>query len=295
MACLKSGPPSVAGARYCRALASASVMRSGVAGCDERKSGAAGLMAPDLFRLELGIVLHRGEEAHGAVRIVTGARCDADADRVGFEFLRPRKARQRELGFGKRQRAGCRIADHIGDDAADEIGLPGLLLADFSVMRDHVPHFMRQDRGEFGIVVRQRDQSAGDVKLAGRQREGVDRLRIEHGDLVVQVRPLRRRNQALDHLLDHALQPRIVVHAAIGRKDALMLAQHRGRRRRPSACFAGAEIDVCGAPVGGDAVQDATANAAAAAAAKRSRRPSRSACQSQPSPSHHATQFSLAT
>ncbi len=95
--------------------------------------------------------------------------------------------------------------------------------------RDHMSHFVREHRGELEIVIGQRDQPARDVKLPGRQGEGVDRLRIEHGDFVVQVGTFRRRDQAFDGLLDHALQPGIVVDAAIGRKDALVLARHRGR------------------------------------------------------------------
>ena len=174
-------------------------------------------------------MLHRGEEAHRAIRIVAGARGDADADRVGFEFLRAREARQRELRFGERQRAGFRIADHVGDDAADQVGLLRLLLADRGVARDDVAHLVRQHGGKLGFVVGERDQAARHVKLAGRQREGVDRLRIEHRDFVMQVGPLRRRDQPLDRLLDHALQRGIVIDAAIGRQDALMLAQHRRR------------------------------------------------------------------
>ncbi len=166
-----------------------------------------------------------------AVRIVAGAGGDADADGVGLEFLRAREARQFELRFGERQRAGFRVADHVGDDAADQVGLPRLLLAHLGMAGDDVAHFVREHGGQFGIVVGQRDQPARDVELAGRQRESIDRLRIEDGDLVMQVGFLRRRDQPLDHLLDHALQLRVVVDAAIGREDALMLAQHRGRHR----------------------------------------------------------------
>ena len=182
-----------------------------------------------LLRLDLGIALQRGEEAHRAVRIVTGARGDADADRVRFEFLLLREARQLKLRFGERQRARFRIVDHVGDDAADQIGLLLLLLAQLGMVGDDMAHLMGDHRGELGIVVGERDQSARHIKLAGRQRKGIDRLRIEDGDLVMQVGPLRRRDQALDHLLDHGLQPRIVVDAAVGRQDALMLTQHRRR------------------------------------------------------------------
>src|SRR6202051_2137195 len=82
------------------------------------------------LRLELGIVLHRSEEPHRAVGVVAGARSDADADGVRLEFLRAREPRQPQLRFGKRQRAGCRIGDHVSDDTADEVGLASLLLAD---------------------------------------------------------------------------------------------------------------------------------------------------------------------
>ena len=89
-----------------------------------------------------------------AVGIVAGAGGDADADAVGFEFLLAREARQFELGFGERQRAGFRVADHVGDDAAHQIGLPLLLLAQFGVARDHVAHFVRDHGGQLRIVVR---------------------------------------------------------------------------------------------------------------------------------------------
>ena len=185
-----------------------------------------------LLRLEFGIVLHRSEEAHRAIRIVAGARGDADADGVRFEFLRAREAGERELRFGERQRADFRIADDVADDAAHQRGLLRLLLADRGVAGDDVSHLVGQHGGKLGLVVGERDQAAGHVKLAARQRERVDRLRIEQGDLVMQVGPLGRRNQPLDGLLDHALQPGIVVDAAIGGEDALVLAQHRRRHVR---------------------------------------------------------------
>ena len=182
-----------------------------------------------LLRLELGIVLHRSEEAHRAVGIVTGARGDADADGVGFELLRPREARQRELRLGERQRALLRIGDHVADHPVHQRGLPRLLLADGGVARDHVAHLVGEHRRKLGFIVGERNKAARHVELPGGKREGVDRLRIEHRDLVVQVGPLRRRHQVIDGLLDHALQPRVVVDAAIRPEDALVLAQRRRR------------------------------------------------------------------
>ena len=206
-------------------------MRSGVAGCDDRKSGARRIDGAALLRLEIRIVLHRGEEAHRAVGIVAGARGDADADarrpRIPAS-ARSSPARVFDLASASAPTSGS--VSHVGDDAADEIGVARLFLAVLGVPRDDVAHLVGQHRGEFEFVVGERDQAAGDVELAGRQRKGVDRLRIEHGDLVVQVGPLRCRDQALDGLLDHGLQAGIVIDPAIGGEDALMFARHRGRR-----------------------------------------------------------------
>ena len=74
------------------------------------------------------------------------------------------------------------IAEQVVDDAADQRGLPRLVLADGGVARDHMRHLVRQHRGKLGVVVGERDQAARHVELAGRQREGVDRRRIEDGE-----------------------------------------------------------------------------------------------------------------
>ena len=154
---------------------------------------------------------------------------DTDADRVRLEFLLLREACELKLRFGKRQRPGFRIADHVVDDAADEIDLLLLLLAQLGMPGDDMAHLMGDHRSKLGVVVGERDEAARHIKLAGRQRESIDRLRIEDGDLVMQVRLIRRGHQTFDHLLDHGLQPRVGIDTAISRQDALMLAQHRGR------------------------------------------------------------------
>ena len=109
-----------------------------------------------------------------------------------------------------------------------------LFLADRGMARDHVAHLMRQHRGELGLVVGERDQPARDVELAVRQREGVDRRRIEDGDLVFQIGPLGRRHQPVDGLLDRRLQARVLVGAAIGGEDARMLALAPPAAARPA-------------------------------------------------------------
>ena len=50
-----------------------------------------------------GIAFHRGQEARGAIGIEMRAGGNADADAVGLEFLRPRKARHRQFCLGQRQ------------------------------------------------------------------------------------------------------------------------------------------------------------------------------------------------
>ena len=78
----------------------------------------------------------------------------------------------------------------------------------------------------------------------------------------MQVGLFRRRDQALDGLLDHALQPRIVIDAAIGGEDALMLALHRRRRARPAAGLMPAAAAAPAASTGGvEAVHAASSSA----------------------------------
>ena len=197
----------------------------------DRKSGCVAAGA----RSEIGLALHVGEEARGAVGIEAGARRNADADAVGLEFLRAREARQRELGFGERQRAGLRVADHFGHHVVDQRRLARLFHADLGVARDHVPHLMREHRGELGLVVGERDQPAGDVEMAARQREGVDRRRVEQRHLVFLLGLFRGRHQAIDHLADRRVQLRIVIDAAIGGEDARVLALLGGAHRRRRA------------------------------------------------------------
>ena len=133
-------------------------------------------------------------------------------------------------------------------------------------------------------------ESARHIKLAGRQRESVDRLRIEDGDFVMQVGLFRRRDQAFDHLLDHAS-------AAAGRYRR----RHRSRgcadarAAPPATCrcrpvWPAPEARASGASAGGEAVQ--------AASSERRERDARLAqpvaCDAQSSPSHHVTQIGRA-
>ena len=159
------------------------------------------------------------------------ARRDADADAVGLEFLRAGKARHLQLRFGERQRGQVRIVADFVDDARDDGGLPRFVLADRGVARQHMRHLVRQHGGQFRRVAGERHQPARDVELSRRQREGVHRAGVQDRDLVGEVGPVRRCHQPVDGAPDQGFQPRVVIGAAVGGEDALMLALGRLRRR----------------------------------------------------------------
>ena len=94
-------------------------------------------------------------------------------------------------------------------------------------------HFVRQHRGDLGAVVGEREQSAGDIELAVGQCEGVDRRRIEDGEVVAHVLLLGGRDQPLDDPPDRGFERRVTIGAAIRGEDALVLALRRGRLGRP--------------------------------------------------------------
>ena len=173
---------------------------------------------------QLGVASHRGEKPRRAVRIESGARRDADADAVGFEFLRAREARQPDLRFRQRQRAGFRVAEHVVDDAVDQRGLLDLVLAHGGVLGDDVRHLVRQHGRKLGRVVGERDQPARHVELPARQRECIHRRRVEDDDVVAHVRPLGGGDELGDGLVEQRFEPLILVDAVIGRQDALVLA-----------------------------------------------------------------------
>ncbi len=184
-----------------------------------------------LAGLQRRVALHRGEEARRAIGIETGARRNADADAVGLELLRAREARHRQFGLGQRQRREIRIVAHVGDDAGHHRGLPRLVFPDRGVLGQHMRHLVAQHRGQFRGVAGERDQAARHVKLPGRQRERVHRAGIEDRDPVGLVGAIGRRDQPVDRLADQGRQLRIVIGAAIGGEDALMLALARRRLR----------------------------------------------------------------
>ena len=107
----------------------------------------------------------------------------------------------------------------------------GLSGADVGVPRDHMAHLMRQHGSQLRSVIGQRDQAARNVEMPVRQREGVDRRRVQHGHAIFEIRALRCRDQTLDGLFDRLLQAGVFIDAAIGGQDARVLALRRRLRR----------------------------------------------------------------
>ena len=106
-------------------------------------------------------------------------------------------------------------------------------------LSDDMGDLVRQHGGELGAVVGQRDEAAGDVEIAARQREGVGDGRVEDGDLVAPRRIVGRRDQPGDDDGDRRLDVRIGIDAAIFGDDARILARADRLLGRARGCAAG--------------------------------------------------------
>ncbi|MGY4599277.1 hypothetical protein ACVWXL_007023 [Bradyrhizobium sp. GM22.5] len=140
-----------------------------------------------------------------------------------LELLIARKARHGQLGLGERQRGEIGIVAHVGDDAGDDRGLAGLVLAHRGVLGQHMRHLVAEHGGQFRRIARQRKKTARDIELAVRQREGVHRAGIEDRDPVTLIGAVGRCDQAVDGLGDERFEPGVVICAAVARQDALVL------------------------------------------------------------------------
>jgi hypothetical protein len=195
-----------------------------VAGEEIELVGARRRAAAERSGAQRGVAAHGVEEARGAIGIVAGARGNADADRVGLQFLAAREGGERHAAARHRQRPEVGVVEHVGDDAAHDHRLAHLVLADRGMAGDHMRHLMGEHGGELGGIVRQHDQAARDIERAAGQRECVDRRRIEQDDAILEVRPLGRGDEPLHGLGDQHLQCLRPIYSAIGGDQPLMLA-----------------------------------------------------------------------
>jgi hypothetical protein len=86
-------------------------------------------------------------------------------------------------------------------------------------------HFVRQDSRQLRTAVGERDQAAGDIQVAARQREGVGHRRIQDGDLVAPRRVVGCGDQAGNDARHRLFDGAIGIDAAIFGDDAGILAR----------------------------------------------------------------------
>ncbi len=80
-----------------------------------------------------------------------------------------------------------------------------------AVARGDVADFVAQDGGQLGLGIEHRQHAAGDVDVAAGQGEGVDLLAVEHGEAVNQILTVASGGEPLSHLLDVALESRVLI------------------------------------------------------------------------------------
>ncbi len=72
-----------------------------------------------------------------------------------------------------------------------------------------VAGLVAQHAGDFRLVVGQRQQATGDVDIAARHGEGVDDIGIQHGELIIDIRPVGVGGNRFADALDIGLERRI--------------------------------------------------------------------------------------
>ena len=181
-----------------------------------KKGGRPRRGAPPEAGLEGVVAVEPGEEARHRARIVAGRRHVADGEKVGLVLLIPGVAPEIEVGallgeFGKPLDADRR------EGADPGLGDHRMAVALGGVAGRHVADLVSEHAGELGLVAGQRQQAAGDVDIAPRQREGVDDVAVEHGEGEV---PLGEIRVPRDRAADRAhVRPEVVV--AIGAAEAV--------------------------------------------------------------------------
>lgn len=189
------------------------------------------LVGVGVCRHEAAVVFHGIEEAGCGVRVIAGLAERADADLVGLQLLLAREGGEPQLAAGECLLAGQIARQDLGDDAAgDDLGLFTLLAFD-TVIGGDVRHLMRQHGGDFRGVIGKRQQAAGDVEIATRQREGVDRGRVQDGDAVGLLRVFRDAGESAGDAGDEALGLGVLIFAAVACQNAGMLAGAHLRAR----------------------------------------------------------------
>ena len=97
--------------------------------------------------------------------------------------------------------------------------------------RDHMRHLVREHRGQFRVVIGERNEAARDVERSARQREGIDRGRVQQRHAVFDVGPLGGGDETIDDLGNRIFEFGRVINTAISSDEALMFLALFGRER----------------------------------------------------------------
>jgi hypothetical protein len=125
-----------------------------------------------------------------------------------------------ELALGLADR---RLAEPLnagdGAECAGDLGLPLRLLHRLDpfrgVARDDMADLMAEHAGDLRLILGQRDEAAGDVDVAARQREGVDDGAVQQREGEADIDPTRRLHQPRGDEGEIAADLGVVVDAAI--------------------------------------------------------------------------------
>ena len=125
----------------------------------------------------------RRQEARSAKWVEARPRDDADAGGVGVELLLTGEACDREPLAGPHLVAFLAVLND-GGGLRDDRRLSLAFGAQRAVAKRNMGDFVGHHRRRLGRVTGEHQESAGDVKIAGRQRKGVDDRGVEDRHLV---------------------------------------------------------------------------------------------------------------
>ncbi len=162
----------------------------------------------------LGNPRERHEERGHLLRIPPALRGVLRAQRIGLQLVVATEFHEHHAGadfgeIGKRR-------DLRNEDAADEHAKRRAHAARVlrrRMARRHVTDFVSEDPDQLRFVVQIREDAARDVDEPARQREGVDRRRIDNREAPRKIRPLGALREPHPELLHVSLQLVVLVQA----------------------------------------------------------------------------------
>ena len=220
-------------------------------------------LCPRLVGGELLLVLQHLDHVDHVPGVVAVARQVLGAELVRLQLLLAAvggdvagRGVLRELPGDVRRAAHAARLQHRAQHRRGEHADAGVLLARRplrAVARGHVADLVAHDAGQVGLVLHVGQDAPGDVDITARQREGIDLRAVEHGEMPLELGPVRLRGELVAQRGDVGLQPRVIddrvllEHALVGLAAGghLLLQAHRA-----ALGAAGDRVDDLGAAAG---------------------------------------------